>query len=239
MLAPLCYLLNCQFLIEQGHQSASVAQVRAAAARADGKTPLHWAARNGHVSVIMCLVTEHGVPVDVPMKDGSTPLHMACFGGHVAAAACLVDLGADLCVLNDWRCGCAHFAAMGGHVPLGDWLWRRGITWDGVQKEGHTPFHKAAAKHNLNFLEFMASHGHAAVTVGQAMVGTVFASDAATEPPTCCTCASCRDQYERVTALVDTDGLTPQQVAAAFAFSDIVTWFHTMNQILAKTCDTV
>lgn len=152
----------------------------------------------------------------------------------MAAAASLVELGANFCVLNSWRCGCAHFAAMGGHVPIGDWLWRRGITWDGVQKEGHTPFHKAAAKHNLAFLQFMAGHGHAAAMVGQATAIGLPACDEATEQPApaCCTCSSCRDQYERVTALVDTDGLTPRQVAAAFAFHDIVMWFQTMDQVM-------
>ena len=84
-----------RFLTEcLGHDARSAVK----RGRRDGKTPLHWAARNGHSAVVCYLVDSLGVPVDSPTKDGSTPLHLAVYGGHIDTAKQLLNRGADVSV---------------------------------------------------------------------------------------------------------------------------------------------
>ena len=46
----------------------------------DGRTAMHWAARNGKIEV-MDYFLKSGVDVNVFTKDGTTPLMLACYGG--------------------------------------------------------------------------------------------------------------------------------------------------------------
>ena len=58
-------------------------------------TPLHFAATNGHVSMVKLLV-ERGADVNVKSQWGQTPLHYAAGEGHVAMVKLLVELGAEV-----------------------------------------------------------------------------------------------------------------------------------------------
>ena len=48
----------------------------------DGRTPLHFASREGHVAIAKFLV-ENGADVSAQSKDGHTPLYLALQKGHV------------------------------------------------------------------------------------------------------------------------------------------------------------
>lgn len=89
----------------------------------DGKTCLHFAARNGHDHVIDFLLRNHKPDNDYPMKqnyevdvesnDGTTPLHLACYGGHVSTIRMLITkYNADFLKINEWGCGVGHWIAM-------------------------------------------------------------------------------------------------------------------------------
>jgi len=108
--------------------------------RRDGKTPLHYAARNGRDDVVVYLLEEHQQQqeatttaatagttensagstntsilrsVDVKSGDGTTPLHLACYSAHLSTVRLLVErYHADPNLKNDWGCGPAHWAAM-------------------------------------------------------------------------------------------------------------------------------
>jgi ankyrin repeat protein len=105
--------------------------------RRDGKTPLHYAARNGHIECIRYILhgiddstTLHNNSPSVPdvgkelvrsntmnvnerSGEGTTALHLACYGGHFLTVQYLIEEEyANPFSLNDWGCSCAHWVAM-------------------------------------------------------------------------------------------------------------------------------
>ena len=148
-------------------QSTTIPTKKKVRRRRDGKTSLHYAARNGHNDIIDLLLSRHDAPnVDVPSGDGTTPLHLACYGGHPATVQHLIDkYNANVMATNEWDCGASHWAAMSlgneGHgkaIELCEYL----IVKCGVehfamcQKQGHTPLHKAASRKNKHVIEWLA-----------------------------------------------------------------------------------
>jgi ankyrin repeat protein len=133
--------------------------------RRDGKTSLHYAARNGRNNIIDLLLARHDAPpVDARSGDGTTPLHMACYGGHPSTVKHLVEAHhADVFAVNEWECGVAHWAAMSlGNVgeekviDLCEFLKKSGVDFLMQQRHGHTPLHKAAARRNRHVIEWLA-----------------------------------------------------------------------------------
>ena len=131
--------------------------------RRDGKTSLHYAARNGHVSCIEYLLREQLYAVNVASGDGTTPFHLACFGGHLAAARVLLDHGADAAAANDWGCTTAHWLAMSTTSSNGAeyrefcrWIQGMNVSFVRPQKQGHSAVHKAAQRKNRVMLEWLA-----------------------------------------------------------------------------------
>ncbi|KAF4992136.1 hypothetical protein FDECE_13807 [Fusarium decemcellulare] len=64
-------------------------------ARFKGRTPLTWAAANGHIGIAKYLILR-GASVDETDADGRTPLISASQGGQEAAARFLLEQGADI-----------------------------------------------------------------------------------------------------------------------------------------------
>ncbi|KAL7516617.1 hypothetical protein ACHAWX_001612 [Stephanocyclus meneghinianus] len=134
--------------------------------RRDGKTPLHYAARNGHTACIDCILSRRDAPsVDIPSGDGTTPLHMACYGGHPSTVRHLINVyHANVHATNEWLCGTAHWSAMSlanegmdAVIELCNYLKEDcGVDFVARQRQGHTPLHKAASKKNQEVVEWLA-----------------------------------------------------------------------------------
>jgi len=60
-----------------------------------GKTPLHYAAQNGHLSIVEYLVNQKA-DRDAKNIDGKTPLHLAANNGHLSVVEYLVNQKADI-----------------------------------------------------------------------------------------------------------------------------------------------
>ncbi|CAB1120601.1 unnamed protein product [Ectocarpus sp. CCAP 1310/34] len=90
-----------------------------------GKTPLHWAAGQGHVDTVLALV-DAGALVDSRDHFKATPLMLAALGGHEHVIHCLLYAGAG--APNRYNCQgrchaelrstALHYAAEGGHVGV-------------------------------------------------------------------------------------------------------------------------
>jgi len=136
--------------------------------RRDGKTCLHYAARNGHVDCIRYLLKEQHQhthhDVDEKSGDGTTPLHLACYGGHPETVKYLVEMnGADVKENNDWGCSCSHWIGMtisksaDSIRELCGYLSEQcGISFVDTQGQGHTALHKAAHRLNRHVIQWMA-----------------------------------------------------------------------------------
>lgn len=131
--------------------------------RRDGKTALHYAARNGQVQCIHYLIQEHGHAVDEVSGDGSTPLHLACYGGHLEAMESLIHgHGANAQLSNEWDCSAAHWVGMTKCESTEQvrkmcrLLQTAGVSFVKRQKQGHTAIHKAAQRQNKHVIAWLA-----------------------------------------------------------------------------------
>ena len=134
--------------------------------RRDGKTCLHYAARNGHVNCIDYLIQKHGHVVDEVSGDGTTPFHLACFGGHLdAMKAFLEKHDCNATHANDFGCNAAHWLGMTKKGAESDTkavramcqlLQQHGVSFVERQKQGHSACHKAAQRQNRHVIEWLA-----------------------------------------------------------------------------------
>lgn len=148
----------------------------------DGKTALHYAARNGHNNIIDYLLdsnTDRNNPndpnsigkitnVDIPSGDGTTPLHLACYGGNLHTIKHLIEnFKANPCVVNEWGCGVGHWIAISKHSDPAEINRVLDYTKEDIstmttfdiygtaQKQGHTAVHKAAQKLNKTVIRWL------------------------------------------------------------------------------------
>jgi ankyrin repeat protein len=84
----------CRYLVEK----CSVAPTESQSGRRgyDGRSALHWAARNGHLDVVRWLVDDCGCNSDTSSADGTTPFCLAAWQGHLAVCRFLATRGADV-----------------------------------------------------------------------------------------------------------------------------------------------
>ena len=92
-----------------------------------GRTPLHWAAEQGHLDVVLALLRA-GACVDPRSQCKATPIMLAASGGHVGIVGVLVHYraGESDCWpfsrhrrgIDHWRSTALHYAAAGGHVAV-------------------------------------------------------------------------------------------------------------------------
>jgi len=176
----LSYLLELRYNVassssaqsqEEQHQDTTSTNNKKIRRRRDGKTSLHYAARNGHNHIIDYLLSsqrkgQHDIDVDVPSGDGTTPLHLACYGGHLSTVQHLIQVhNANVFTTNEWNCSVAHWTAMSlglagkdTVIELCNYLHDEcGVDFGMYQKQGHTALHKAASRKNKHVIEWLAT----------------------------------------------------------------------------------
>ncbi|XP_050235914.1 ankyrin repeat-containing protein P16F5.05c [Mercurialis annua] len=64
-----------------------------------GRTALHMAAANGHLTIVEYLISQE-VDLNASNEENNTPLHWACLNGRVEVVKKLILAGASLSLLN-------------------------------------------------------------------------------------------------------------------------------------------
>ncbi|KAI9767149.1 MAG: hypothetical protein M1839_004622 [Geoglossum umbratile] len=100
-----------------------------------GRTPLHWAAENGHEAVTWLLL-ERGSNVNARDNSRRTALHWAATNGHEAVVRQLLKKGADASATDRWRRPALHQAAMNGHEAVARALLEKGASIGGRGDDG-------------------------------------------------------------------------------------------------------
>lgn len=135
--------------------------------KANRRTPLHYAARNGCLEAAKLLV-ELGADVNARAKHGVSPFQLAVWQNNLDICRWLVEEhGVDPLQLNDFDCGAVHWIGIcpqtraEGILALAKWLNdQNGIDFHQRQRQGHTPLHKAAWGGHLALIRYLRDeHG--------------------------------------------------------------------------------
>ena len=119
-------------------------EAAACIARADptwtlqGRSALHWTARDGHVRVAELLL-DHGWDLEARTSAGQRPLHEAARCGRVEVMQLLAARGADINSQDNGRWTPLHWAAREGHPAAVKLLLSLGAGTTIKNKNGKTP----------------------------------------------------------------------------------------------------
>lgn len=145
-----------------------------ATGKAFGRTPLHYAARNGHLHTIQLLIEEYGADPDARAKHGVTPFQLAVWQNRLDVCRYLVhSIGVNPAQVNDFQCGAVHWVGLCplyrlseddnnndkegvSILPMLEWLaGLESISFRLLQKQGHTSLHKAAWGGHLAVVRYL------------------------------------------------------------------------------------
>jgi len=170
-----------------------------------GRTPLHWAAIEGHKEIAELLIAE-GADVNAKTNDGKTPLdeainpfynkteianllhkhggkhgtiHSAAGGGDIEAVKKFLATGADVNVKDKRGFTPLHWASISGHKEAVELLINNGADVNAIKGGGGTPLSYAASWGHEEIVELLIANG-ADVNVKDAFSETPL--DVATHP---------------------------------------------------------
>lgn len=130
--------------------------------KSQGRTPLHYACRNGCLEAARWLVESGHADPNARAKHGVTPLQLAVWQNQLPICCWLVEqCHVDPAQKNDFSCSAVHWLGICPKieedlVPLAEWLAQQpGVTFQCRQKQGHTPLHKAAWGGHLALIQYL------------------------------------------------------------------------------------
>ena len=132
--------------------------------RKDGRTALHWAARNGHLDVCKYLILSCHVDANLMTFDGDSSLMLAAWQGHLKLCKWLInEAKATPHQINRWGCNAVFKAArMDGTNSSLDVLkyFIEVLAVDAsiINYNGHSVLHKAAIYGREDVCRYLLEH---------------------------------------------------------------------------------
>ncbi|XP_026470204.1 ankyrin-1-like [Ctenocephalides felis] len=122
------------------------------------KSPMHYAAEQGHSDVIKLLVRA-GINVDPIEVDVNTPLHIATSNNHTKAMLTLLEAGALPNKKSIDKNTALHIAASRGFKNACEILLRFGASVDALDSSDRTPLLLAVNRGHENVVEILINRG--------------------------------------------------------------------------------
>ncbi|KAL3275029.1 hypothetical protein HHI36_019801 [Cryptolaemus montrouzieri] len=107
-----------------------------------GFSPLHWAAKRGHLKIVEMLLLR-GSRVNSTNRGDDTPLHLASAHGHRDIVLKLLKNKAEVNFINEHGNTPLHYACFWGYGDIAEDLVNHGANVAIVNKYGDTPLDKA------------------------------------------------------------------------------------------------
>ena len=121
----------------------------------DGSNPIHYAAYNGHLEIVIILAKFTDVPNAVD-NNGSTPIHYAAFRGHFKIVKFLTNLTDDPNIPNNDEITPIHYAAFNGHLKTVKFLVHLTDVSNAPDNFfGNTPMEMAKANGHTQVVKFL------------------------------------------------------------------------------------
>ena len=117
-------------------------------------TALYWAAEQGHVEIVVLLLSKKAEVNSLAEPDGSTPLIVAASQGHAAIVGLLLDHKADVNAITNSGATALKSAAENGHLEVVHTLVDKSIWIDFAARD---------QVENLTAQEWAAKNGHVEV----------------------------------------------------------------------------
>ena len=124
----------------------------------DGCVPLHYAAKHGHLAVVICLIRMRA-SVSATDDLGMTPLHLAAKHNHFAVVRTLVHHGANVLAEEHDGWKPLHFASLFGFVDIVEFLVDQGTPVDANTKWNAPALHIASEQGSTHVVNFLLQRG--------------------------------------------------------------------------------
>ncbi|KAK5089797.1 hypothetical protein LTR70_006171 [Exophiala xenobiotica] len=124
----------------------------------DGRSPLHAASSQGHLSIVKYLL-ENGGDVNACDKDNSTVLHAACRGGDLSVVKYLLENGANVSACDKDNRTALHVACHVGNPSMVTNLLENGANVNTRKGVGDTPLQIACRWASLEIVKLLLDRG--------------------------------------------------------------------------------